>query len=71
MRTYNSKRHIALAKELKDINIGRKQVCYKNSLIASALKVSMNTVINYIDGRVADGYLGEDILALLKKEKSL
>ncbi len=37
--------------------------------IGDDLKISPITVINYIHGRIKDGYLAEDILSKLKKIK--
>ena len=71
MKGYNSKRHETLSYKLKEMCKDRIQPSYKNTVIAAKLKLSAMTVYNYTTGRVADGYLGEDILELLKKEKLL
>ena len=69
MGKYKSKRHKDLSVELIKFSKDRTDPSIKNSIIASKLKVSSMTVSNYTYGNVSDGYLGEDILNLLKKEK--
>ena len=56
-----------LAKELSKVQLpsGKESIfCWS---VGSELQVSGTSVKNYLNGKIGDGYLGEEILSIFKK----
>lgn len=58
-------RHKSIKKELRDISqpvVTEHGLVSTSTVVAKKLKVSPQTVMNYLSGRVKDGYLAEAII---------
>jgi predicted transcriptional regulator len=58
-------KHKTIQKELKDVSLpitNEHGLVNTSTVVAKKLKVSPQTIMNYLSGRVKDGYLAEAII---------
>ncbi len=63
------KRKEELSSKLLQLNIPKRKQSSVLWLVGNKLGVSGTTIRNYLMGKIADGYLGEEILTIFENER--